>query len=364
MEAVNSKNIDLVVVGPEAPLGKGIVNTLTEKGVKVFGPTKEAARIETSKVFSKDLMFKYSIPCAKSESFDNYEEAKSYLKKQSLPIVIKADGLAAGKGVVIAQNMGDALDALENIMVKKAHGDAGSSVLIEEFLVGKEMSFFSFSDGKSVIPFTAACDYKRLNDNAQGPNTGGMGSYSPPVFYTDELGQEILETIVKPTVEAMEKEGCPYKGMLYAGLMITAQGPKVMEFNARFGDPETQVVMPRLNADLVDIFKRTIEGTLSSDSIKMHDKACVGVVMASGGYPAKYEKGLPINGIDNVEEGVTVFHAGTRLGENNTVLTSGGRVLAVTALADTLEDARDKVYKNLPSISFKDCHYRKDIGLV
>lgn len=340
------------------------MDTLSKEGIPVFGPTKEAARIETSKVFSKNLMFKYGIPCAESRSFNNYDEAKAYLSVQELPIVIKADGLAAGKGVVIAQTMDEALSALENIMLKKAYGDAGSSVLIEECLEGKEMSFFSFSDGKSVIQFAAACDYKRLNDNAKGPNTGGMGSYSPPVFYTEELGSKILETIVKPTIKAMEKEDCPYKGVLYTGLMLTKKGPKVLEFNARFGDPETQVVLPRLKTDLVDIIEHVLEDSLDKIDIQMHNGACLGVVMASGGYPLKYENGLPISGLKSVEKDINVFHAGTKLGEGGEVLTNGGRVLAVTALADTLKKAREKVYKNLPLISFKNCHYRKDIGLL
>jgi phosphoribosylamine---glycine ligase len=359
--AAQERKINLTVVGPEVPLAQGIVDTFESRGMRIFGPSKAAAQIEASKVFSKALMQKYGIPCAKSKSFISYEKAKDYVKKQHCPIVLKADGLAAGKGVIIANTIDEALTGLSDIMEKRAFGDAGSSVVIEEFLDGKEVSLLAFTDGATVVPMVPACDYKRVGDGDAGLNTGGMGSYSPPGFFGADMIKKVKKTILDPTVKAMAKEGCPYKGVLYAGLMVTARGPKVMEFNCRFGDPETQAMLPRLETDLVDIMLAVIEERLSGIDIKWSDDACVGVIMASGGYPGKYETGLPITGLGSVGPDIMVFHAGTRF-SNGVICTDGGRVLTVTALGRNIAEARDKVYRNISRISFNGCHYRRDIG--
>ena len=359
--AAQEKRIGITVVGPEVPLAQGIVDIFESRGLRIFGPSKAAAQIEASKVFSKELMQKYGIPCAKSKSFTSYETAMDYVKKQHHPIVLKADGLAAGKGVVIANTTDEALTALSDIMEKRAFGDAGKSVVIEEFLVGKEVSLLAFTDGTTVVPMVPACDYKRVGDGDAGLNTGGMGSYSPPGFFGLEMVKKVKKTILEPTVKAMAKEGYPYKGVLYAGLMVTARGTKVMEFNCRFGDPETQAMLPRLETDLVDIMLAVTEERLSEIDIKWSDDACVGVIIASGGYPGKYETGLPITGLGSVGPDIMVFHAGTRF-SNGVICTDGGRVLTVTALGRNIAEARDKVYRNISRISFKDCHYRRDIG--
>ncbi len=359
--AAQERKINLTVVGPEVPLAQGIVDTFESRGLRIFGPSKAAAQIETSKVFSKELMHKYGIPCAKSKSFTSYEKAKDYVNKQHCPIVLKADGLAAGKGVIIANTTDEALTGLSDIMEKRAFGDAGSSVVIEEFLDGKEVSLLAFTDGTTVVPMVPACDYKRVGDGDAGLNTGGMGSYSPPGFFGAEMVKKVKKTILEPTVKAMAKEGCSYKGVLYAGLMVTARGPKVMEFNCRLGDPETQAMLPRLETDLADIMSAVIEERLSEIDIKWSDDACVGVIIASGGYPGKYETGLPITGLGSVGPDIMVFHAGTRF-SNGVICTDGGRVLTVTALGRNIAEARDKVYRNISRISFKGCHYRRDIG--
>jgi len=353
-----------VVVGPEVPLSEGIVDRFQATGIPIFGPTKGATQIESSKAFAKELMQKYGVPCAQSKTFRDFNHAKDYVKQQIPPFWIKADGLAAGKGAIVANHMAQALDILSNIMEAKMLGEAGERVVIEEPLIGKEMSAFAFADGHTVVPMVDACDYKRINDGDKGPNTGGMGSYSPPYFYTPELGNQVMETIMKPAVKAMEKEKRPYKGVLYGGLMITDEGPKTIEFNARFGDPETQVILPRLKTDLVDIMLAVVNGTLDQIEIECTEDACVGVVMASGGYPNSYNTGFPISGLNDLDEDVYVFHAGTKLGEDNQVLTSGGRVLTVVALGSTLTEAREKVYANISRISFEGCHYRKDIALI
>ncbi|MFC2012252.1 phosphoribosylamine--glycine ligase [Chloroflexota bacterium] len=364
-EATKGKKIDLVIVGPEAPLAEGIVDHFQDIGISIFGSTKAATQIESSKVFAKGLMQQYGIPCARSESFTDYNRAVDYVNLQIPPIVVKADGLAAGKGVVIAESIPEALDALSNIMELKILGSAGDRVIIEECLSGKEMSTFAFSDGNSVVPMLDACDYKRIYDGDQGPNTGGMGSFSPPYFHTPELGKTVIETIMKPTVKAMAKENMPYKGILYGGLMITNEGPKVLEFNARFGDPETQVVLPRLKTDLVDIILAVINGTLGEIKVEYSKEACVGVVMASNGYPGGYKTGFPISGLDSLDKDITVFHAGTKLDpESGQVLTSGGRVLTVVATGKNLAEAREKVYANVSRIHFEGCQYRKDIALI
>ncbi|MCX6012724.1 MAG: phosphoribosylamine--glycine ligase [Chloroflexi bacterium] len=356
-----SKSIDLVVVGPEAPLSEGIVNSLNKNSIPVFGPTKEAAQIESSKIFSKELMLKYGIPCARSAAFSDPEEAIFYIKKQIMPIVIKADGLAAGKGVIIAKTIDEAKRAISDFMEKRILGDAGNNVLVEDFLNGIEVSLLAFTDGKTIIPMVPACDYKRIYDGDLGPNTGGMGSYSPPKFFTKNMLREVYETIIKPTVNGMEKEGCPYKGVLYTGLMITDKGIKVLEYNARFGDPETQVILPRLNTDLVQIMMSIVDGKLGNISIEWMNDACVGVVIASGGYPSKYQTGYPITGLDKLDPDIMVFHAGTKI-ENGKVHTSGGRVLTVTASGKTMADARNRVYRNLPHIQFQNAHFRNDIA--
>jgi phosphoribosylamine--glycine ligase len=355
------KRIDLTVVGPEVPLAQGIVDIFQSRNLKIFGPSKAAARIEASKVFSKELMQKYGIPCAASKSFTSYGKAKDYVKKQRCPIVLKADGLAAGKGVIIAGTIDEALTALSDIMEKRVFDDAGSSVVVEEFLVGKEVSLLAFTDGTTVVPMVPACDYKRVGDNDTGLNTGGMGSYSPPGFFGSEMVKKVKKTILEPVVKAMAKEGYLYKGVLYAGLIVTEKGPKVMEFNCRFGDPETQAMLPRLDTDLVDIMLAVIDGSLKKIKITWRSEACVGVIMASGGYPGKYATGLPITGLDKVDDDVMVFHAGTR-SNDGAICTDGGRVLTVTALGRNIAEARDKVYRNISCITFEGCHYRHDIG--
>lgn len=319
--------------------------------------------IESSKVFAKELMEKYHIPCARSAGFSDYAKAKKYLEKQKMPVVIKADGLAAGKGVVVAETKPQAMAALSDFMEKKTLGAAGNSVVIEECLVGKEMSYFAFTDTHTTVPAVPACDYKRVFDNGKGPNTGGMGAYSPPHFFNAELGRTIDETIMKPVVKALQTESRPYEGILYGGLMITGEGPKVLEFNARFGDPETQVILPRLKTDIVDIMLAIANKQLGLMNIEWSEDACVGVVLASGGYPGDFKTGFPITGLDDLDKDVLVFHAGTKIGEQpGEILTSGGRVLTVVATGKTLAEARKKVYANVARIRFEGCHYRRDIA--
>jgi phosphoribosylamine--glycine ligase len=363
VKVAKEKRIDLTVVGPEAPLAEGITDQFLVRGFQIFGPTKKATEIESSKVFAKELMQKYNLPCAKSTTFSDYNKAREYLQRQKPPIVVKADGLAAGKGVIVADSIPQALEALAYIMEAKAFGAAGGRVLIEEHLAGKEMSAFAFSDAHSVVPMVAACDYKRLHDADQGPNTGGMGSYSPPYFMSPALAKTVKETIMAPAVKAMHDEGRPYKGVLYGGLMITSNGPKLLEFNARFGDPEAQVTLPLLKTDLVDIMLAVVDNKLGQMRVEWSEDACVGVVMASGGYPGSYKTGFAISGLDDLDKDILVFHAGTKL-EGGQVLTSGGRVLAVVATGKNLAEAREKVYQNVPRIHFEGCHYRKDIALI
>jgi len=354
--------INLTVVGPEAPLASGIVDYFERSSLPIFGPTKAATQIESSKVFAKELMQKYGIPCPKGITFSSYPEAKKYLKSQPAPVVVKADGLAAGKGVTVASSKEEALKALSDIMEAKIFGSAGDSVIIEECLIGKEVSLLAFTDGKTVVPMVPACDYKRVSDNDQGPNTGGMGSYSPPGFFDSKMTRQVTQSILQPAVSAMAQEGVPYKGVLYAGLMIARDGLKVLEFNARFGDPETQVILPRLQTDLVDILLAIVDNRLSKVAVEWNSDACVGVVMASAGYPGSYNTGFPITGLDKLDKEIMVFHAGTKLGENSRVYTDGGRVLTVTATGKNMAEARAKVYQNLPRINFDGCHYRKDIA--
>ncbi len=357
--------IDLTVIGPEVPLAEGIADQFMVRGKQVFGPTRAATQIESSKVFAKELMQRYNIPCARSASFSDYNQAKEYIQRQTPPIVIKADGLAAGKGVIIADSIPQALEALVNLMELKILGAAGAKVIIEEYLSGKEMSAFAFTDAHTVVPMVPACDYKRIYDGDRGPNTGGMGSYSPPQFFNPALDKVVMETIMEPTVKAMHKEERPYKGVLYGGLMITNNSVKVLEFNARFGDPETQVTLPRLKTDLVDIMLAVVDNNLDKIDIEWDEDACVGVVMASAGYPGTYETGFPITGLNELDEDILVFHAGTKVGDaGGQVLTSGGRVLTVAATGKTIAEAREKVYANIPRIHFKGGQYRRDIAEI
>jgi phosphoribosylamine--glycine ligase len=362
-KTATAEKIDLTVVGPEAPLASGIADQFLIRGLPIFGPTQQATQIESSKVFAKELMQKYKIPCAKSASFSDYSQAKDYVKRQQPPIVVKADGLAAGKGVILADSISKALEALSLIMEEKAFGAAGDRVLIEEYLTGREMSSFAFTDSHSLVPMASACDYKPVFDGDRGPNTGGMGSYSPPPFLTPALAETVREKIMQPAIEAMHNEGRTYRGVLYGGLMISNSNPRVLEFNARFGDPEAQVTLPLLETDLVDIMLAVNDNKLDKIKVEWSQDVCVGVVMASGGYPGSYKTGFPITGLGEIDKDILVFHAGTRL-EEGKIVTSGGRVLAVVARGKTLKEAREKVYKNISRINFEGCHYRQDIALL
>lgn len=356
--------IDLVFVAPDDPLAAGMVDALEAEGIRTFGPKKAAAEIEASKVFSKNLMKKYGIPTADYQVFDNSKDALDYVVNNNMaPVVVKADGLALGKGVLICQTVEDAKAAIHSIMDDKKFGESGSRVVIEEFLTGPEVSVLSFTDGKCVKPMVSSKDHKRALDGDKGLNTGGMGTISPNPYYTDEMAEICRKTIFEPTIEAMNKEGRTFKGCLYFGLMLTPKGPKVIEYNARFGDPETQVVLPRLETDLVDICEAVIDGTLGDLDIKWKKGAAACVVMASGGYPESYKKGIEMSGLDEKGgvEGAIVYHAGTKL-ENGKFYTNGGRVLGVTAVDDTLEGALKKAYEAVEKISFEGAHYRKDIG--
>ncbi len=363
VDFAKKEKIDLTVVGPELPLSKGIVNEFNRWGLKIFGPSQEAAEIESSKVFSKYLMKKYNIPTANYEVFQNSEEALDYIKQQTFPLVIKADGLAAGKGVFIVKNLDQAEDALNTLMKKKTFGEAGRQIVIEEFLEGEEVSILAFSDGRNVVPMVSSQDHKKIYDNDQGPNTGGMGAYSPVPFYNHKSEEIVLQKILIPVIEGLQKEGRKYKGVLYAGLILTKEGPKVLEFNARFGDPETQVILPRLKTDLIDILNAVIEETLHKISIEWEDNAAVCVVVASGGYPGKYQKGKVISGLERLEKmkDIIVFHAGTKL-QDNKVITSGGRVMGITAWDETISKAKERAYKGVKEIYFEDMYYRKDIA--
>ncbi|MFC2040173.1 phosphoribosylamine--glycine ligase [Chloroflexota bacterium] len=363
LQFARDNRIGLTVVGPEAPLSAGITNAFLAAGLAIYGASKAASRIESSKIFTRNLLERHHIPGAWSKGFTDYNQALEFLGAQKAPIVIKADGLAAGKGVVVAETIAQAQAALEDFMVKKTLGAAGDTILIEECLIGQEMSLFAFTDGTTLIPMVPACDYKRIFDGGKGPNTGGMGSYSPAPYYNEVMAEDIYENIMQPTVTAMRAEGNIYRGTLYCGLMITADGPRVLEYNARFGDPETQVVLPRLKTDLVDIMRAVTEDRLAECAIEWHTEACVGVVMASSGYPGKYETGFPITGLDAVDDDIMVFHAGTKPGNKlGETLTAGGRVLTIAALGTTITEARAKVYTNLPRIHFDGCYYRKDIA--
>ena len=354
---------DFVVVAPDDPLVMGMVDALNAEGFATFGPRANAAIIEGSKVFSKELMKKYNIPTAKYNVFDKAEDVINYIKAENeFPTVIKADGLALGKGVIIPETLDEAVAGVKEIMEDKIFGDSGNNVVVEEFLTGPEVSVLAFTDGKCVKPMVTSMDHKRALDGDKGLNTGGMGTVSPNPYYTDEIAEECMNTIFLPTIEAMNKEGRTFKGCLYFGLMLTPKGPKVIEYNCRFGDPETQVVLPRLKTDIMDIFEAINNETLSDLDIEWDDRACTCVIMASGGYPKSYPKGIEINGLtDGQLDGVTVYHAGTKR-DGDKLVTSGGRVLGVTALGESIEDALAKSYAGVEKIKFDGAHYRKDIG--
>ena len=361
------KAIDLVIVGPEAPLTKGLADELRAAGIQTFGPSAAAAAIEGSKVFSKELMAKYNIPTAWFHIYDNPDDAKAFIEELSdgsmCSIVIKADGEALGKGVFVCSTKDEALQAVRAIMIDKAFGSAGDRLIIEERMEGQEASLMVITDGETVVPLTPVQDYKRIDDGDQGPNTGGMGCYTPVPVVTPEIYDQVLETIIKPTIQAMKSEGRPYTGVLYAGIMLTPQGPKTLEFNARLGDPETQVALPMLETDLIEVIEASLAGKLDSLKIKCYNGCAVVVVLASGGYPGDYESGKPISGLEEAGyvEGVTVFHAGTKL-QDGKVMTAGGRVLGVSAKGDSYAAAIDRAYTAVSKISFDGMYYRKDIG--
>jgi phosphoribosylamine--glycine ligase len=356
--------IDLTIVGMDDPLVGGIVDVFEAEGLRVFGPRKNAAILEGSKAFSKDLMKKYGIPTADYRTFSDPQDALAYLKTAKYPIVLKADGLALGKGVLICEDEAAADAGVKQIMQDKKFGSAGNKMVIEEFMTGREVSVLSFVDGKIVKTMASAQDHKRAKDGDQGLNTGGMGNFSPTPFYTKEIDEFCQKHIFQPTVDAMAKEGRPFKGVIFFGLMLTKDGPKVLEYNARFGDPEAQVVLPRMENDLIDVCEACIDGTLDQIDLKFRDDACVCVVLASDGYPVSYQKGYPIRGLENFKDkdGYYVFHAGTAFNENGEVVTNGGRVLGVTALGKDLKQARANAYKAVDWIDFDNKYYRHDIG--
>lgn len=356
--------IDLTLVGMDDPLVGGVVDVFEARALKVFGPRKNAAILEGSKAFSKDLMKKYNIPTAAYENFTDPEKAEAYLRKAKFPIVLKADGLALGKGVLICQNLEEALDGVKEIMLDKKFGSAGNEMVIEEFMTGREVSVLSFVDGRTIKTMTSAQDHKRAGDGDTGLNTGGMGTFSPSPFYTREVDAFCQKYIYQPTVDAMAAEGRPFKGIIFFGLMLTPEGPKVLEYNARFGDPEAQVVLPRMKNDLIEVCEACVDGTLDQIDLEFEGNAAVCVVLASDGYPVSYKKGFPISGLENFKdrEDCFVFHAGTKLDEKGEIVTSGGRVLGVTALGRDLKEARDNAYKAQELVTFENKYYRHDIG--
>lgn len=358
-----SESIDLTIVGPEAPLVIGVVDLFQEAGLRIFGPSQAAAQLEGSKAFTKDFLARHQIPTGDYQNFTEIEPALAYLKQKGAPIVIKADGLAAGKGVIVAMNEQEAEDAIRDMLAGNAFGDAGSRVVIEEFLDGEEASFIVMVDGKNVLPFATSQDHKRVGDGDTGPNTGGMGAYSPAPVVTPDIHQRIMDEVIYPTVNGMAAEGHPYAGFLYAGLMIMSDGtPKVIEYNCRFGDPETQPIMMRLKSDLVDLCMQATEQKLDSAEISFDQRAAVGVVLAAGGYPGSYAKGTPIKGLDSVAElDGKVFHAGTKM-QNDDIVTSGGRVLCATALGETVTQAQKSAYQLAKTIHWEGMFHRNDIA--
>lgn len=355
-------NVDLTIVGPEVPLMKGIVDEFESSGLRIFGPRRDAAAIEGSKYFTKLLLHKYNIPTARFKAFDRYDAALNFLKDVWYPVVIKADGLAQGKGVFLVYSYKEAKEALDVLMKEKRFGTSGDTVIIEEMLFGKEVSVLAFTDGNTIVSMVSAMDYKRIYDGDKGPNTGGMGNIAPNPYFGDKLLSVVVETILKPVIASLKKEGIVYKGVLYAGLILTEDGPKVLEFNARFGDPETQVVLPLLKTDLIDIVEAIIDERLSDMKIEWEDKKAVCVVAASEGYPGEFDTGHDITGFENTD-GVFVYHAGT-VKRDGKYKTSGGRVLEVTALGNTYEEAREKAYDELKKIHFEGMYFRSDIGII
>lgn len=362
VDFAKAEAIDLTVVGPELPLTLGVVDAFQEAGLACFGPNKAAARLEGSKAFSKELMKKYNIPTAAFDTFTEVAPAKAFVDEIGVPCVVKADGLAAGKGVIICMTREEADKAIEDMLSDHAFGDASATIVIEEYMEGPEVSVLAFADGKHVLPMVSAQDHKRIFDGDKGPNTGGMGAYSPAPVYTEELSKLVNETIIAPTIAAMAAEGAPFTGILYTGLMLTEKGPRVLEYNVRFGDPETQPIMVRMKSDIVDLFQACLDGTLDQATLEWYDEAAVCVIMASGGYPASSEKGVPIHGLDTIsEEEAIVFHSGTAL-KDGQIVTNGGRVLGVTAKDTTIKGAIDKAYAAVEKITFDHMQFRRDIG--
>lgn len=362
VDFAKAEGIDLTVVGPELPLTLGIVDAFQEAGLACFGPNKAAAKLEGSKAFSKELMKKYGIPTAAFDTFTDVEKAKAFVDEIGVPCVVKADGLAAGKGVIICMTREEADKAIEDMLTDHAFGDASATIVIEEYMVGPEVSVLAFADGKSVLPMVSAQDHKRIFDGDKGPNTGGMGAYSPAPVYTEALSAEVNKTIIEPTIAAMAAEGTPFTGILYTGLMLTEKGPRVLEYNVRFGDPETQPIMVRMKSDIVELFQACVDGKLDEAALEWHDEAAVCVIMASGGYPASSEKGVPIHGLDDIAaEEAIVFHSGTAE-KDGEIVTNGGRVLGVTAKDATIKGAIDKAYAAVEKINFDHMQFRRDIG--
>ena len=362
VDFAKAEAIDLTVVGPELPLTLGVVDAFQEAGLACFGPNKAAAKLEGSKAFSKELMKKYGIPTAAFDTFTDVDKAKAFVDEIGVPCVVKADGLAAGKGVIICMTREEADKAIEDMLTDHAFGDASATIVIEEYMVGPEVSVLAFADGKSVLPMVSAQDHKRIFDGDKGPNTGGMGAYSPAPVYTEALSAEVNKTIIEPTIAAMAAEGTPFTGILYTGLMLTEKGPRVLEYNVRFGDPETQPIMVRMKSDIVELFQACVDGKLDEATLEWHDEAAVCVIMASGGYPASSEKGVPIHGLDDIAaEEAIVFHSGTAE-KDGEIVTNGGRVLGVTAKDATIKGAIDKAYAAVEKINFDHMQFRRDIG--
>ena len=362
VDFAKAEGIDLTVVGPELPLTLGIVDAFQEAGLACFGPNKAAAKLEGSKAFSKELMTKYGIPTAAFDTFTDVDKAKAFVDEIGVPCVVKADGLAAGKGVIICMTREEADKAIEDMLTDHAFGDASATIVIEEYMVGPEVSVLAFADGKSVLPMVSAQDHKRIFDGDKGPNTGGMGAYSPAPVYTEALSAEVNKTIIEPTIAAMAAEGTPFTGILYTGLMLTEKGPRVLEYNVRFGDPETQPIMVRMKSDIVALFQACVDGKLDEATLEWHDEAAVCVIMASGGYPASSERGVPIHGLDDIAaEEAIVFHSGTAE-KDGEIVTNGGRVLGVTAKDATIKGAIDKAYAAVEKINFDHMQFRRDIG--
>ena len=369
LKFAKEKKVDLTVVGPESPLVAGIVDRFEKENLRIFGPKKDCALIEGSKVFSKELMKRLNVPTADFRVFTSSDEALKYLEEKKSPVVVKADGLCAGKGVVVCNTISKAKEAVNDMMVKKIFGTAAAKVIIEDCLVGEEASIIVIADGENVACLASSQDHKRIFDGDKGPNTGGMGAYSPAPVVTENLLREVMDKVIKPVIKGLAKEGSPYKGALYAGIMVTKDGPRVLEFNARFGDPETQAILPRMKSDLVEAMEKAIDGKLAGYNLQWDERPCVSVVMASGGYPGDYEKGVEIKGVEFARalKGVVVFHAGTTQGRRlsdggNTFITSGGRVLNVTALGNDIKDAINNCYNAVQNINFNGMHYRRDIG--